>query len=438
MQPVRRCFVISPIGEKGSDIRKGADDLFDLVIEPSLERFGFEVIRADKLNTVASITAEIIELVQNADICIIDLTNHNPNVMYECGRRHETGKPYIMLARHGEKLPFDVNTIRTIFYDLSSSREIRSTVKVIHSIVERIMADGFQPGGSGESLASILDVLKRIERKIDDVTVSPAIRTASARVTNLPDVAALIRKLGDPIQAFNYALTQRDVLLAEALLPRIVGHTSHESYVRSGLAQVAELGSKIAVTEIEKEFTGIEGWSEEHAEAVISSYVQGVFKQDWEQRALEKLSAYFQALRKKVPGAGSISLKHKTFMLNQLARLLYGARKFDESKDIAREVVSADPNRPAHHTNLAFTLVKSGDPAERQEAIRHIDAAFILADTERYRSDEELLDSLVRLYCEVENGPRVREVFSRLSKLNPEKATVRAEDGSIQQYLAGN
>src|SRR5687768_15685568 len=124
----RTCFVISPIGSKDSDVRKHADDVFDLVIEPSLEKFNFEVIRADKLSSVSSITTEIVELVQNCDVCVIDITGHNPNVMYECGRRHETGKPYIMIAREGEVLPFDINTIRTIFYSCSDGREIRRSV----------------------------------------------------------------------------------------------------------------------------------------------------------------------------------------------------------------------------------------------------------------------------------------------------------------------
>ncbi|MGH8566034.1 MAG: hypothetical protein ACREXW_18880 [Gammaproteobacteria bacterium] len=135
--------------------RKAADDLFDLIVEPALEKYDFEVIRADKIQTVASITSEIIQLVQNSDLCIIDVTSHNPNVMYECGRRHETGKPYVMLAREGEKLPFDVNTIRTIFYSTTNGREMRSSIKTIQSIVEKMLAEGMEPLSSGESLSTI-------------------------------------------------------------------------------------------------------------------------------------------------------------------------------------------------------------------------------------------------------------------------------------------
>jgi len=36
----KRCFVISPIGEEGSDVRKHADDVFDYLIEPAMKECG--------------------------------------------------------------------------------------------------------------------------------------------------------------------------------------------------------------------------------------------------------------------------------------------------------------------------------------------------------------------------------------------------------------
>ena len=68
-----RCFVVSPIGDKDTDIRRRSDDLFDLIIEPALEKYDFDITRADKLTTVAHITSEIIELIQNCDLCFIDI-----------------------------------------------------------------------------------------------------------------------------------------------------------------------------------------------------------------------------------------------------------------------------------------------------------------------------------------------------------------------------
>ncbi len=69
-------------------------------------------------------------LVQEADLCVVDLTDRNPNVFYECGRRHETGKPAILVIRKGEKIAFDLAGIRTISYDLDTPRSTRESVKL--------------------------------------------------------------------------------------------------------------------------------------------------------------------------------------------------------------------------------------------------------------------------------------------------------------------
>ena len=36
---MRKCFVISPIGEEGSKIRQHADDVYEFIIEPALKHF---------------------------------------------------------------------------------------------------------------------------------------------------------------------------------------------------------------------------------------------------------------------------------------------------------------------------------------------------------------------------------------------------------------
>ena len=45
-----KCFVISPIGEEGSEIRKRADQVYKYIISPVCEECGFEAIRVDKVN----------------------------------------------------------------------------------------------------------------------------------------------------------------------------------------------------------------------------------------------------------------------------------------------------------------------------------------------------------------------------------------------------
>ncbi len=54
-----RCFVISPIGPAGSEIRKHADMVLHGIIEPALNN-EFDVIRSDKFCAPEMITNNII------------------------------------------------------------------------------------------------------------------------------------------------------------------------------------------------------------------------------------------------------------------------------------------------------------------------------------------------------------------------------------------
>ena len=131
-EDMKKCFVVSPIGQDGSDIRSNADKLFKYVIKPVCEACDFEPVRVDQLNDANSITQTIIESLDSADLVIADMTGHNPNVFYEMGYRARTKKPMIHLKKKGESLPFDVNTIRTLEYDLTdldSVEEVKDRLK---------------------------------------------------------------------------------------------------------------------------------------------------------------------------------------------------------------------------------------------------------------------------------------------------------------------
>lgn len=116
----KECFVISPIGESGSEIRRRADQVLRHVILPSVKECGFdesEVIRADTISNPGAITHQIISSIINSDLVIADLTGNNPNVYYELAIRHVLRKPYVQICDINTPLPFDVKNQRTIMFD---------------------------------------------------------------------------------------------------------------------------------------------------------------------------------------------------------------------------------------------------------------------------------------------------------------------------------
>jgi hypothetical protein len=72
---MKTCFVISPIGVPGSDVREHADDVFDFIIKPAVEKAGYNVKRADHEARPGAITEQMYEVEWNA---IPDLLSRPP------------------------------------------------------------------------------------------------------------------------------------------------------------------------------------------------------------------------------------------------------------------------------------------------------------------------------------------------------------------------
>lgn len=138
---MRKCFVVSPIGDEGTEIRRNADMLFKYIISPICEECGFEAVRVDKMNDFGSITDTIMDELRTADLVIADLTGKNPNVFYEIGFRNCLGKPAIHLKSKEETIPFDVSAIRTLEYDL---KDLDSVAEVKERLKQTINSFDFE------------------------------------------------------------------------------------------------------------------------------------------------------------------------------------------------------------------------------------------------------------------------------------------------------
>lgn len=124
------CFYIAPIGEEGSEARKHSDLFLGAIIEPALEAFKLNVVRADAIDKQGVITRQIIEYIIRSRLVIADLSFHNPNVFYELALRHAVKLPIVQLIRTADKVPFDINQMRTIQVDTT---DIYSLVPKIES-----------------------------------------------------------------------------------------------------------------------------------------------------------------------------------------------------------------------------------------------------------------------------------------------------------------
>jgi hypothetical protein len=111
------CFYITPIGDEDSEERKHSDLFLSSIVEQALSGFGLGVIRADQIAQPGMITSQVLEHILRARLVVGDLSYHNPNVFYEMALRHATKLPVVQICRKKDRLPFDVNQVRTITID---------------------------------------------------------------------------------------------------------------------------------------------------------------------------------------------------------------------------------------------------------------------------------------------------------------------------------
>ena len=115
------CFVISPIGEKGSKDYDKFKKVLDLIIKPAIKYSGYElkVLRADEIRKPGSWINDILNNLFSSFIVIADLTDQNPNVFYELGVRHSLSPRTILIAQSIDEIPSDLRSYRTIIYEMS-------------------------------------------------------------------------------------------------------------------------------------------------------------------------------------------------------------------------------------------------------------------------------------------------------------------------------
>lgn len=105
----RLCFALMPFKKEWSD------RVYKQLIRENVEKLGFQCIRADNLNGPIVIE-DIWTKINQCAIIIADLTDKNPNVMYEVGIVHAIGKPAILLTQDMSDIPFDFKHLRHYEY----------------------------------------------------------------------------------------------------------------------------------------------------------------------------------------------------------------------------------------------------------------------------------------------------------------------------------
>lgn len=135
------CFIVTAIGESGTETRDRADEVFSYLISPVCEELGYKPVRVDQVDAVDNINETIINYLKTAPMVVADMTGHNPNAFYELGFRQALELPLVPIIQAGNRLPFDVISQRTVFYNLSvgkigqSKKDLKAKMKSFENFV---------------------------------------------------------------------------------------------------------------------------------------------------------------------------------------------------------------------------------------------------------------------------------------------------------------
>lgn len=420
------CFVISPIGAPDSEIRNMADEVLDYLIIPALRNCGFSpenIIRADKLYSPGSINSDIVSLIKSSDLCIIDVTGMNPNVMYECGMRQGNGKPYIMMTRLGEQLPFDISGLRAIQYDLTSLKKAKESQDVLERFVNGLVETGFVREEGTDTISSMAEALRNIEQKVNFlVNAQQSIGTDKVTLSN--EMSDILSRLS-PVQAFNYALANRDVSLAESLLPKIEKQVPKDYYIDHAVAQVAAMGSKVAATYLINSWTYIEEiLNSKQQYECIGALVTYFNRANIEENYLQFVDNCIESVLKNKPENDI-----QAGLYNQKNRMYFGAyvstgRKKQDYYDIAlsaiQKAVDLNPAEPSFYFNYA-TIIQNEDLSKATTLMEKcIDM--------NPDGDDDHLALAYKLFRRTSN-PKGEAVLKKLEEINPYLAfMVKRED----------
>jgi hypothetical protein len=157
MPDQKKCFVIAPIGKKDSDTRKRSDRVLEYVFKKALSP-EYLVKRADEISEPGMITSQILQAVEDYDLVLADLTEHNPNVFYELAVRHAVDKPIIHVIDTNWRIPFDVSGFRTIDFDFTDLDSVDKAIKQI-----REQATEISKGNWGGNPIKIADLMRRTQ-----------------------------------------------------------------------------------------------------------------------------------------------------------------------------------------------------------------------------------------------------------------------------------
>ena len=421
------CFVISPIGAEGTEVYEEYKDLLELIIIPALEIYNIQVKRGDHFVNDEKIDSSVIRNIQDADICICDISLPNPNVYYELGRRDETGKPILLLKKKGSpQAPVDIATRRYFEYEWDGRYAIREAQNHIRAFVEPLIEEGFEERGKSATLSDIADSISRLERKIDRLATKGGTAVSPAVTVDAPADDA------NPADKLKLAVMQTNVPLAEQAMDQLQDRYPEQKFYDQVVRSVASMGS-------ERAGEMLLGHAREYFDSdvelkkkldYLASMVTYATKRDKSESILELFLSCCKSLEIQAENEAPEMVVTIYNQQNRLFHSIYldtrNTEWLDKALSALKKAISIDPRNYMYY-NMATCYYAYGRSNGEIEMFQLAQDAIERCLTMDTKDDKDHLEMACKIYAKLKN-PKLQDTFDRFAAVNPIRAKLIAKE----------
>lgn len=208
------CFVIMPFGKTTEHHSEEYWlEHFEHFIKPAIEgafhnkkKMRYNAKRSNP--TGGTIVGDVFRSLQEADVVLADLTDFNPNVMYELGIRHCLQDRTIMILEEGSSIPFYFQTYKIIRYSKKNFKDFayfKETIQIRLRELSQLEQSGLGDNPIFDYFKGLGQRMMLVSQQGPDIT-TPALRESGFSTIYVPGTNAErnVRKEDVILEGENY------------------------------------------------------------------------------------------------------------------------------------------------------------------------------------------------------------------------------------------
>ncbi len=190
--PQTDCFIIMPISDTDGYEKGHFNKVYEDILKVACSKAGFNPVRADEVKQTNLIHLDILQKLIESPMAICDLSNRNPNVLFELGLRQAFDKPTVLVQECGTPKIFDISPLR--YTEYRKELKYREVLEDQDSISKTIIATK-EATDKGEGINSIVSLLSLASpATLKDITENDTAKMMQIIMSEMNDLRTDFRR----------------------------------------------------------------------------------------------------------------------------------------------------------------------------------------------------------------------------------------------------